>query len=192
MRSDFLESVDWDKRYREGFYDGAQEPHDLLQRYWREIPGRVVVDIAMGNAKDAIFLAEKGFSVVGLERSWEAIKTSRAARGPKGQRVSPVQGNVASLPFREKKADAVTVFYFLLRGAMGYLKDLLKGGGVMFYETLLKRQNSLDRWRNPEHLLEDGELLSYFSEFDLILYEEGVYSSGNKKRAVAKYVGRKK
>jgi hypothetical protein len=41
-------------------------------------------------------------------------------------------------------------------------------------------------------LLHDGELISYFRGLDLLFYEEGTFLFGGKKRAVARYVGRKR
>lgn len=71
--------VDWDKRYREGFYGGATEAKGLLTKYWKTIPGKRVLDVAMGNGRNALFLADKGYFVAGLERSVEAIKIAKKA-----------------------------------------------------------------------------------------------------------------
>jgi hypothetical protein len=75
---------------------------------------------------------------------------------------------------------------------MTEIKGLLRPGGVLIYETFLKRQNAIDRHRNPDYLLDDGELFSCFSGLDLLFYEETMGDDGGKKRAVAKYVGRKR
>ncbi|MCX5799102.1 MAG: class I SAM-dependent methyltransferase [Proteobacteria bacterium] len=185
-------SVDWDKRYREGFYDGATEPHELLKRYWPAIPKGRVIDIAMGNGRDALFLAEKGHNVYGFEKSSEAIKIAKGATPDKGYNITIVSGDANALPFKRGSIDGAIVFYFLLRDIMGEIAGLLKQGGILIYETFLKRQNTIDAWRNPEHLLEDGELISYFRELDLLFYEETVSLSEGKKRALARFVGMKK
>jgi len=70
--------------------------------------------------------------------------------------------------------------------------DLLNSGGVLIYETFLKRQNAIDRHRNPDFLLEDGELPSYFKNLELLFYEETILEIKGKKRATAKFVGRKR
>ena len=72
-----METVDWDKRYREGFYDGATEPHTLLRQFWHTIPKGTVVDVAMGNGRNAIFLAGKGYGVCGLDHSLEALRIAK-------------------------------------------------------------------------------------------------------------------
>ena len=184
--------VDWNKRYREGFYDGATEPHVLLKRFWLTIPGRHVADIAMGNGRDALFLAEKGFIVTGLERSVEAIKLSKETMARKNLFIWPVLADARALPYRENSFDSVTVFYFLQREAVDEIRALLKKGGILIYETYLKRQNDIARPRNPAYLLDDGELIGYFKGFELLFYEEIIEASGGKRKAIARAVGRKR
>ena len=184
--------VDWNRRYREGFYNGATEPHVLLKRFWPTIPGRHVADIAMGNGRDALFLSEKGFFVTGLEGSVEAIKISKETMAQKNLFIWPVLGDAGALPYRKNSFDCVIVFYFLQREAVDEIKALLKKGGILIYETFLKRQNDIDRPRNPAYLLDDGELIGYFKGFELLFYEEIIENSGGKRRAVARAVGRKR
>jgi SAM-dependent methyltransferase len=185
--------TDWDKRYREGFYDGADEAHELVGKFSRLIPpGKPVIDIAMGNGRDLIFLAGKGFPVYGLEKSEEAIRLARQSAQKERRQLTAVRGDAHRLPFRAGAAGCVLVFYFLLREIMDELARLLAPGGILLYETFLKRQNELDGPRDPRYLLDDGELLGYFGRLDLLSYEEAVFDAGGKQRAVARYVGRKR
>lgn len=184
--------TDWDRRYREGFYDGAIKPHTLLSQHWRDIPGRRVVDIAMGNGRDALFLAQKGFFVTGLERSGEAIKIAQQSAKRENMLIWPVQGDVARLPFKPHSFDGVTVFYFLAREVMEEIVALLERGGVLIYETYLKGQNGFDGPKNPDHLLDAGELKALLGGFDIILYEESIEVEEGKKKAVARAVGKKR
>lgn len=184
--------VDWDKRYREGFYDNNSEPDPLLRRFCSLIPGPRVIDIASGNGRNSLYLAEKGYRVWGIERSGEAIKIAREHSLSAGKDLHLVRGDAQLLPFKRDSADGVIVFYFLLREIMGEIVDLLRKDGILVYETFLKRQNMIDRWRNPDFLLDDGELVSYFKGLDLLFYEETVSSSRGKQRATARYVGKKR
>jgi len=187
----FLKMTDWDKRYKEGFYDGAREPHTLLQKYWSIIPRGYVIDIAMGNGRDALFLAQKGFVVCGLERSEEAIKATLRSLKETQQSVGIVRADAIALPFKKNMASGIVVFYFLMRSIMKELVATLRKDGVIIYETFLKRQNMIDRWRNPEYLLDDGELIEHFQGLEPLYYEEKIYYYNSRTRAVAQYVGRK-
>lgn len=103
-----------------------------------------------------------------------------------------VLGDALALPFKPASAGAVLVFYFLERKIMSQLADLLAPGGILLYETFLKRQNGLDRPRDPEYLLDDGELRNAFRDLEPLTYEEGVFVSGGRQRAVARYAGRRR
>jgi tellurite methyltransferase len=184
--------VDWDKRYREGFYEGAAEAKSLLTKYWKTIPGRRVVDIAMGNGRNALFLAEQGYFVAGLERSAEAIKIAKKSMAERNLLIWPILGDAAHLPFRKNSLDGTIIFYFLMRGIMKEVKDLLKKDGILIYETFLRRQNSIDGPRNADYLLDDGELLGHLDGFEILFYEEAILEAAGKRKVVARAVGRKK
>ena len=185
--------TDWDKRYQDGFYSGPLRPHQLVSRFWNMAPpASPVIDIAMGTGRDLILFAEKGWFCCGLDRSWEGIKTALQGASERGLRLFPVFGDAYRLPFKRGSAGAVLVFHFLVREIMSELTSLLRPGGILMYETFLQTQNSFDQPRNPDYLLHDGELIGYFMELDLLFYEEGTFLLGGKKRAVARYVGRKR
>lgn len=187
-----MSTVDWNKRYREGFYDGAVDPHPLLQKFWHTIPKGNVADIAMGTGRNSLFLAERGYRGWGLDSSSEAIKMAKESAAARGCEISLVLGDANRLPFKRGTMTGVIVFYFLLRDIMNEMVDLLQSGGVLIYETFLKRQNAIDRRRNPEFLLDDGELISWFGNLDLLFYEETISEIRGKARAIARYVGRKR
>lgn len=188
-----MSEPDWDKRYREGFYTDEVKPHELLTRFWEFLPpGGRVVDVATGTGRDLLFLAGQGFTVCGLDRSWEGLKLATGYFDRNGLQLGAVQGDALSLPLKYRSLDGVLVFYFLERAIMGELVSLLKSGGVLFYETFLKRQNEIDRHRNPAFLLDDDELPGYFTDLETLFHEEGVVSMDGKDRAVARYIGRKR
>jgi tellurite methyltransferase len=192
MQKKNKEVVNWNKRYREGFYSGAIDPHALLTKFWPVIPGRRVVDIAMGSGRDALFLSEKGFFVTGLESSIEAINIAKETTTQKNLVVYPVLGDARRLPYRENTFDCTLVFYFLERESIHKIQALLKKGGILMYETFLKRQNNIDRPRNPDYLLDDGELIGYFKGFEVLFYEETIENNGDRRKAIARAVGRKR
>jgi len=182
---------DWDERYRTGFYDGVKGPHDLLVNFAGLFTGKRVLDIAMGQGADAVYLASRGIGAVGLERSWEAIKLAREAMNARSCPMRIVQADANQLPFKKGSFGGVIVFFFLLREIARDITEMLKPGGILIYETFLKRQNEVDRPRNPAFLLDDGELLGLFPGFTTIFYEEGAHDRAGKKRITAQLVARK-
>lgn len=191
MPIDSLKEPDWDIRYREGFYKDELNPHELLIKYYKNIPKGIVLDIAMGYGRDGNFLSSKGYTIIGIEKSIEALKLFKKTFENSKQNISCILGDANYLPFKENSVDGIIVFYFLLRNIVEKLKNILKKGGIIIYETYLKRQNSIDRWRNPIYLLDDGELYNYFQDFEILCYEELIIKTDKKKKAIARLVGRK-
>ncbi len=185
--------VDWDARYREGFYAGQYRHHELVERFAPLMPrGKPVIDIAAGQGRDVIFLSRRGFHAYGLERSREAIKLARQAAAENGVEITMVPGEAEHLPFKRGAAGAITIFYFLLREIMDELVAMLAPGGLLVYETFTKRQNAIDRKRDPRYLLDDGELVTYFRDLELLFYEEGIFDTHDKQRGLGGSVGRKR
>ena len=183
--------TDWDIRYRQGFFRD-EPPHNLVEKFWKLIPGERVVDIAMGRGRDALFLAGKGFSVTGLELSGEAIRLVAKAARARDLRLEMVKADSARLPFKKRSFDGVVVFYFLLREAAPQIEAILRSGGILIYETFLKRQKVVDRNRRAEYLLNDCELLQLFPGTETVFYEETVGITEGKEKIAARLVARKK
>ena len=184
---------DWDTRYRESSHRETRQAHGLVRQFAGLIPRNLpVIDVAMGQGADLLFLALSGFRAYGLERSKEAIRLAAEKAGREGVEMECILGDACALPFKPGSAGGVLVFYFLEREIMDQLTRLLAPGGILLYETFLKRQDGMDRPRDPRYLLEDGELFDAFRGLELLLYEEGLFTSGGKRRALARYAGRKK
>ena len=73
--------TDWDKRYREGFYEGADKAHDFIARFPADTSGKPVIDIAMGNGRDLSFCRERVPRVRVSKGPKEAIKLAMQGRG---------------------------------------------------------------------------------------------------------------
>ncbi len=192
QKRDNMPSPDWDERYRTGFYNGAKSPHDLLVKFAGLFAGKRVLDIATGRGADMAYLASCGIRTVGLELSWEAIKLAREGTGTQKFPTSFVQGDARELPFKKASFGGILVFFFLLREIAQDIAEMLEPGGILIYETFLKKQNAVDRYRNPAFLLDDGELLSLFPGFEPIYYEEGMHDRSGKPRITAQLIARKK
>ncbi len=186
-------SHDWDARYRDKRGSPPRDPHQLLASFWTEIPQGPILDIAMGTGQDSIFLATRGRTVYGLDRSEEAVRQARRNSVILGQTFNPILGDATDLSFKPGSLAGVTVFYFLVREILPGIVGILQRGGVLIYETFLLRQNVLDRERNPLFLLKDGEMYRTLTEtMDVLFYEETISFSRGRKRAIMQYVGRKR
>jgi SAM-dependent methyltransferase len=137
-----------------------------------------VVDLACGRGRHCLAAAESGVPVIGIDwnRDFLAQLQSVAARRPLA--VQTVLANLespAEIPIARERCGAVLVFRYLHRPLAPSIIRLLAPGGLLVYETFTADQLELGYGpRNPDFLLERGELCDLFSELEIVEHWEGV------------------
>ncbi|MGD8436851.1 MAG: class I SAM-dependent methyltransferase [Syntrophobacterales bacterium] len=155
------------------------------------LPGPVL-DLACGEAHNSIFLALKGVEVIGCDLSSEALKRAGELAMECGAEITVWRVDLESEgvnPLPEHAYGAILVFRYLHRPLIPCIKKALRNGGLLLYETFTVEQRRFGKPRNPDYLLELGELRQMFADWEVIHYFEGVRE--NPTRAVAQMVCRK-
>ncbi len=172
-----------------GIHEDGLEPARFLVEYVSLLPKGRVLDIAMGSGRNAIYLAGMGFAVEGVDISPEAVtnvqEMARKAGVTITARLADLEGD-----YRIDKAayDLVIVFNYLQRSLIPQIKDGLRTGGMVVYETFIVDQVQFGKPKNPDYLLRHNELLEMFRDFRCLRYREGVIDN---QRAVASIVAEK-
>ena len=89
-------------------------------------------------------------------------------------------------PLEHKRFDLILVFNYLHRPLMASIRQALRPGGLIMYETFTTHQLEFGKPTNPNYLLRPGELLGSFNEWEVELYFEGERHSTQKERRCAK------
>ena len=162
--------------------NGQHLPHQLiaptpwLVDNFHSLPKGIALDIAMGNGRNAIYLATRGFDVDGVDVDPEVVTQARATARRFHAPIRAIIGNVEDgtyiIPM--EAYDVIVVFNFLHRPLFRDIKDGLKPGGVVVYQTYLEEQLRFGKPRNPAHLLKPGELASAFADFEVLRVNERV------------------
>ncbi len=184
----------WDERYRDGDWADIDEPATLVKdaEAWLHPPG-LVLDVACGAGRNALHLARLGFSVVAVDISWEGLQ--RLARRARAERLNiyPVHADLERFALPAGKFDLVVNTRFLLRSLLPKFRNTLKPGGLLVFETFnVDELEVLGGDIRREYALERGELRAAFSEFEILLYEEGVFERREGERGLARLVARKR
>ena len=129
-----------------GFMPNHTGSHGLVERFAPLIPaGKPVVDIAMGQGRDLLFLARKGFpSTVSTGPERRSCSPGRQRRRKRGAHA----GGPGRRPRPALQAGHGGMRARLLlsrKGDHGDLSRLLMPGGLLLYETFLKRQKGASR-----------------------------------------------
>jgi 2-polyprenyl-3-methyl-5-hydroxy-6-metoxy-1,4-benzoquinol methylase len=130
---------------------------DLLRR------GGTVLDVACGRGRHALWLARQGFRVHAIDRDADAVAFVRRAADAAGLEVAVDCVDLETNPpplLGDARYDAVVVFHYLHRALFPALKNALKPGGRLVYETFTILQAARGKPTNPDFLLQPGELLS--------------------------------
>jgi SAM-dependent methyltransferase len=131
------QAAEWDARYREG--DGAMWSGRPNGRLVAEVaaltPGRAL-DVGCGEGADAIWLAQRGWTVTAIDISEVAICRAREASHPAVASVEWICGNALQTPLPARSFDLVSMQYPALPKAAGEaavrrLLDTVRPGGLL-------------------------------------------------------------
>jgi len=195
---------EWERRYREIEYWAGTEPvaflrqvlpllTDLCRPTRGALRMRAALDVAGGEGRNAVFLAENGWDVRAVDRSRTALDKAEALARARGVPVFRGEGKASgphghlrllvadlekdSLP--TGRFDLVLCFYYLQRSLFPAMERALGPAGVLVYETYTVDQlDYREGPRNQEFLLERGELRQAFPSLDTLFCAESNSGKG--------------
>ena len=165
----------WDNKYRRKGYLYGKEPAVFLsQNYHYLAPGSRVLDMGMGEGRNAVFLARKGFDVLGIDISSVAIKKARRLAVEQGVKIKAKIASLNNYKIREDSFDAIVCFFYVDRSLVQKMQKWLKPGGVLIFQAHTEKQKAVAKIgkENEKYLLKEGELLSMFKGMKILKYEE--------------------
>lgn len=171
-------------------------PSALLEKYLhlfedKKLPGPVL-DLACGECRNGIFVAQRGIEVICCDQAAERLEEARRVAGECEVSITTWEVDLeipGGNPLPEDSVGAILVFRYLHRPLIPFIKKALRQGGLLFYETFTAPQARFGKPHNPHFLLQEGELLKWFEDWEVIHYFEGVKE--NPTRAIAQIVCRK-
>ena len=127
----------------------------------------------MGRGRHALMLAERGFSVFGVDVHFDALQDAVGAAVANNRLLRVWCADLTDFPLPTNHFELVVVTRYLQRDLFPALGASLVPGGVILYETFTEAQRALGRGpQSPDHLLQAGELKQRFAGFDVLFYEE--------------------
>lgn len=181
----------WDMLYgRSGFVYG-KKPVKFLAENFHLIPGSgSVLDVGMGEGRNAVFLATKGYQVTGIDISSVALKKAEELAKEYNVTVSSVLGDAKKYQFKPNSFDAVLCFYYVDRELFPLLINILKPGGYIYYEAYTLDQKIKTGLKDDEddYYLKSSELKELLKNAGLkvVKYEEGAFGNEYRASAVAR------
>lgn len=160
--------------------------------------GNGVLDLACGKGRNGLFLVSHNVPVLFADNNEAHLQSivpivELAVRRAKKSACWLVDFEAkvseGKNPLIGKSFDAVIVFNYLHRPLFPFIREAIRPGGLIVYETFTVDQKRFGRPSNPDFLLEQGELVQAFAGWELIRNFEGEVSSPE--RAIARLIARK-
>jgi len=181
--------ADWDAKHSLAAKEAAEAPAGILNELWPLLPAGAALDLACGRGRNAIFLAEHGRPVTAVDWSAAALdlleKRAQTLHLPvrRIHRIEEAKQARAGIDLLEADLERTELGanrYFLIlcvrylqRSLFRQISRALRPGGMLLFETHTKAQLDFAGGpRNPEHLLDQGELRKAFPELQTVFYRE--------------------
>ena len=168
----------WDARYLKGL--GGMKPSLILVKYCHLSPVGKALDIACGNGRNSLFLAEKGFTVDAVDIS--KVATSQLAG--KHPNINVICTDLDTWNVQPNQYELIINIRFLDRRLFPMIYEGLKPGGLLLFESFLDGKK--ERYR-----LQQNELLRAFQSFQIVYYEERKAEQTQKFEQIATLVATK-
>jgi 2-polyprenyl-3-methyl-5-hydroxy-6-metoxy-1,4-benzoquinol methylase len=183
----------WDERFGKKDFAFGKEPNPFLKKHIRLLPKGRALDIASGEGRNAVFLAQHGFEVDAVDISEMGLKKAQKLARGKRVEINTFLVDLDQYQIGKERYDLIVNFYFLKRRLIPRIKKGLKKRGRVIFETYLLEHRTLGTGgpRQAKYFLKPNELLRLFKDFTILFYREGIFREGGKRKAVASLIAEK-
>jgi tellurite methyltransferase len=169
----------WDKRYDRKMYIYGKEPTTFLKQKIAMLNKGKALVLAMGEGRNAVYLAQNGFEVTGVDISEVAIEKCRALAEERGTTVKTIAADLTDYDMGKAQYDLITNFYYYDTRLFPRVIEALKPGGMFIFEHfsidhLAYREQSRFGPRNPDYLVKPNTLLAHFKLLRILYYEDTI------------------
>lgn len=135
----------WDQRYAEPGYAYGEVANDYLRaEHTRIRPGGRILCLAEGQGRNAVFLAEQGYTVTAMDQSPVGLRRARELAAARGVSIATVIGDLGDFDLGTGWDAVVCIFGHtpppIRQRIHGALRNALAFGGVYLLEAYPPRQ----------------------------------------------------
>ena len=181
---------DWDEKYRLMAAAQPAEPASIVRELLPLLPRGPALDVACGTGRHSLLLGARGQHLTAVDWSGaglEVLESRARAEGIPIRRISSteqivkrhhggidlVQADLEQLQLPENTFELILCVQYLQRSLFPELERALRPDGFLLFETFTRAQLEFNGGpRNPEYLLDSGELRTAFSELRVIFHRE--------------------
>jgi len=164
----------WDERYRTGSYSARTHPTQLLADWLEALPRGRALDAACGAGRNALFLAEHGYTVDGIDISAVALERARATATERGLDIHWMQADLETGSLPEASYDLILLVRYTDAKLIARLAERLNDGGYLLCEEHLQTDREVVGPTSANFRMQPNELLGTAKGLRVIYYREGL------------------
>ncbi len=169
----------WDDRYAADGWAFGTEPNDFLRQQSHRIPPGRVLCLGEGEGRNAVFLAERGFEVVGLDESQVGMDKAQSLAQERGVFIETVVSSIQDFDLKEGEWQGIVSVFFHLppelrkRVHRAAVRGLAPGG-ILILEAFTPKQLEYGTGGPPhrDRLLTLADLKEELEGLELLLAQE--------------------
>lgn len=169
----------WDQVYLNPDARVPVNPSALVLETTANLPSGVALDAGMGNGRNAIYLARKGWKVTGIDLSEAAVRRAREEAGRLKVDMDARVGDVEKLVLPRAGYDLILCLYtepLAVRAARKFI-DALKPGGLLLIEGRHIEALALAPAAYTLTGFHDNQLLNLYQRLRILRYEDRLMPS---------------
>ena len=166
------DQIRWDKKYATEKYLFGQEAIPFLQEHVDLLPQGQVLDLAMGEGRNGVFLATKGFTVTGVDISAEGLKKASALATKRHVAITTIVADLDTYEIPPNTFAVIICTYYFQRDLFPKIVAALKPGGMALIETYTTDHLQYRPRFNKAWLLKPNELLTILPSLRILRYQE--------------------
>ena len=165
--------TEWDQKFLSKRYIFGKKPAKFLSDNAYLIPTRSrVLDMGMGEGRNAVFLATKGHQVIGIDISSVAVEKANALAQEHSTEIKGVVASLDDYQIKNESFDVILSFYYVDRNLIEKMKKWLRPGGLIFYEAHTVEKLKEGKLLNKNYLVENQEVKNFFKNMKVLKFEE--------------------
>ncbi len=133
-----LVALNFDKIYTAPIELFNVKPNAFLQAMVKDVKPGAALDVAMGQGRNAVYLAQQGWQVTGFDIADEGLKLAQASAANAGVKITTVKSAYEDFDFGKEKWDLIVFAYAWVPVATPELvermRTALKPGGLVVIE----------------------------------------------------------
>ena len=102
----------WDKKYQGEEFAYGKKPNAFLKKHLSSLEKGVALDLASGEGRNAVFLAENGWKVDAVDISPVGVRKARRLAKEAGVKINFRQADLDFYPIAKEKYDLISILYF--------------------------------------------------------------------------------